>query len=295
MTLHQLRIFAEVAAHNHVTRAAENLNLTQSAVSGAIRTLEEQHDIVLFNRIGRRVELSPDGLVFLEKARAVLRSADAAQQSILELRGLKRGIVDLHASQTTGAYWLPERITRFHRKYPQIDVRMSLGNTDQVAAAVADGSAEIGFIEGTIRQPDLITTEVDRDQLVIVVSAAHPFGRLRRLTASQVTDVEWVLRERGSGTRSVFERALGKLGIAPDRLKIALELPSNEAVRAAVEAGAGLTAISHAIVAAALRSRNLRSLRFVPLERPFMLLRHPERAFSIATTAFLTTIGVAVS
>jgi DNA-binding transcriptional LysR family regulator len=290
MTLEQLRIFVAVAEREHMTRAAEALRLTQSAVSGAIQALEARHGIALFNRVGRRIELSHDGRVFLDQARIVLRTADDAELSLLELRGLKRGVITMHASQTTGAYWLPERLARFHGKYPNIDVRLSLGNTDQVAAAVSSGVAEIGFIEGSIAQSDLVTEQVDLDQLLIVVGASHPWSRLREINPRQIAEAQWILRERGSGTRSVFEQALSKIGIPPDRLNVTLELPSNEAIRAAVEAGAGLTAISRVVVKSALRLKTLRALRFVPLERPFMILKHRERSPSHAVSAFLDVI-----
>ncbi len=290
MTLDQLRIFVAVAEREHVTRAAETLRLTQSAVSGAIRSLETQHEISLFHRVGRRIELTQEGRFFLEEARTVLRAADAAKFALLELRGLKRGVVNIHASQTTGAYWLPERLARFHTAYPGIDIKLSIGNTDQVAAAVSSGRAEVGFIEGAISQPDLVTQQVDVDELAIVVGATHPWRRLRRIKRNQIVQTKWVLRERGSGTRSVFEQALLRLGIPVDQLDVTLELPSNELVRAAVEAGVGATAISRTVVKSALLLKQLYAVQFEPLRRPFVLLKHRDRNQSGATRAFLDMI-----
>lgn len=290
MTLEQLRIFVAVAEREHMTRAAENLGLTQSAVSGAIQALEARHNISLFNRIGRRIELTQDGRFFLSEARAVLRTADAAALSLLELRGLSRGVINLHASQTTGAYWLPERIVQFHAAHPNIDIKLSIGNSDQVAAAVSSGSAEIGFVEGTIHEPNLVSEQVGLDELIIVVGAKHPWSRLRQISKSHVTQAKWILRERGSGTRSVFEQKLIRLGIPLERLDVTLELPSNEAVRAAVEAGAGATAISRVVVRSALLLKSVHAVQFVPLERPFVLLKHRDRNQSNAVRALLTMI-----
>ncbi|MCF8477536.1 MAG: LysR family transcriptional regulator [Pseudolabrys sp.] len=291
MTLDQLRIFVAVAECEHMTRAAEGLRLTQSAVSGAIHSLEARHDVLLFQRVGRRIELTQAGRTFLDEARTVLRTAEAAELALLDLRGLKRGVINLHASQTTGAYWLPERIARFQVEHPNIDIRLSLGNTDQVAAAVSSGAAEIGFIEGTIDQPDLVTEQVDVDQLVIVTGVAHPWSQLRRIGNKHITATKWVLRERGSGTRSVFEQALVRLGIPLDQLNVALELPSNEAIRGAVEAGAGATAMSRVVVKSALRLKSLHAVKFAPLERPFVLIKHRDRSHSNAVRAFLTMIA----
>ena len=291
MTLEQLRIFVAVADCQHMTRAADALRLSQSAVSGAIQSLEQRHSISLFHRIGRRIELSPDGRLFLLEAKSVLRAASAAEASLLELRGLKRGAISIHASQTTAAYWLPKRLARFRTAHPKIDIKLAIGNTEQVALAVGSGSAEIGFVEGTITQPDLVAKQVDVDQLMIVVGPKHPWTKVRRLEDSQIAQAKWVMRERGSGTRSVFEQALTSRGLSPDVLDITLELPSNESVRAAVEAGAGATAISRLVVKSALLSKQLYGVPYVSLQRPFVMLSHRDRSRSNAAHAFLRMIA----
>ncbi len=262
MTLEQLRIFVAVAEREHVTRAAEAVNLTQSAVSAAIANLESHYGVTLFHRVGRRIELTEEGRLFLEEARAVLARATAAERALEELSGLKRGSLLVQASQTIASYWLPARLVAFRKAYPQIDVKLSVGNTFQVAKAVSDGVAQIGFVEGKIDDPALSLTIVDHDRLVIVAAPDHPWARMSQLKPGALLDAEWVLRESGSGTRSEFEDTLRQRGLEPGRLKIALELPSNEAVRAAVEAGAGVTAISELVAEFGSRIRGARSGSF---------------------------------
>lgn len=291
MTLDQLRIFVGVAEREHMTRAAEALRLTQSAVSGAIIALENRHGVVLFHRIGRRVELTQDGRIFLEEARAVLRSAAAADHTLSDLRGLKRGAINIHASQTTASYWLPEHLADFKRRHPEIAINVTIGNTTHVIAAVTEGAAEIGFVEDIVRVEELTAWPVHQDELAIVVHAGHVFAkRRRRLTPADVYAAEWIMRERGSGTRSVFEVALRKDGIRPEHLRVALELPSNEAVRAAVEAGAGAAAISQAVVKSGLASGQLYAVPFRPIERPFLALTHRERRPSFALRHFVNRL-----
>ena len=287
MTLEQLRIFVAVAEREHVTRASEALRLTQSAVSAAIATLEAQHGIVLFHRIGRRIELSIEGQLFLGEARAVLARAADAERALADLSDLKRGTLSVQASQTIASYWLPARLARFRQDYPQIEIKLSIGNTAQVAKAVSNGGAELGFVEGRIDDPALELTAVDRDRLMIVVAPGHRWAHKTRLAAKDLTEGEWVLREAGSGTRSEFEIALRERGIAPDRLRVTLELPSNEAVRAAVEAGAGAAAISELVAASGLRSGALAPVRFKLPERTFHVLRHSGRYRSRAGQAFM--------
>ncbi|MGH7057508.1 MAG: LysR substrate-binding domain-containing protein, partial [Acetobacteraceae bacterium] len=244
MTLEQLRIFAAVAEREHLTRAARALNRTQSAVSAAVRALERQHATTLFDRVGRGVVLTGAGRMFLAEARAVLARADAAERALAELGGLKRGRVSLQASQTIASYWLPRHLVAFRRAFPEIVLSIRIGNTAGVARAVAEGEAELGLVEGVIDNPKLASERVAHDRLTLVVAPGHPWANREPLQPERLRESGWVIREPGSGTRSVFEGALAAHGISLSELPVVLELPSNEAVRAAVEAGAGATAVS---------------------------------------------------
>ncbi|HEX5280999.1 MAG TPA: LysR substrate-binding domain-containing protein [Micropepsaceae bacterium] len=291
MTLEQLRLFVAVAEREHVTRAAEALRLTQSAVSAAITSLESQYGITLFHRVGRGIVLSEEGRVFLDEARAVLARATAAERVLEELSGLKRGTFSVQASQTIASYWMPERLVAFRKAYPLMDVRLSAGNTQQVAQAVSGGIADLGFIEGQVSDPELVLTTVDQDRLVIVVAPGHPWARARSMGAAKLLEGEWVLREPGSGTRSEFESALRSRGINPGQLRVAIELPSIEAVRAAVEAGIGATAISELAVESALKAGTLVRVAFKLPQRVFHAVRHRQRYHSRAAQAFMAMIG----
>ena len=179
MTLEQLRVFVAVAEREHVTRAAEALNLAQSAVSAAIAALEARHGARLFDRVGRGIQLSEAGRLFLVEARAVLGRVDAAELVLSELGGLKRGTLAVQASQTISSYWLPRHLVAFRQAHPGIDIRLRVGNTAQVAAAVHEGDAELGFVEGAVDDPALTSRPVARDQMVIVVGPDHPWATPR--------------------------------------------------------------------------------------------------------------------
>lgn len=291
MTLEQLRVFVAVAERQHVTKAAAALHLAQSAASAAIATLESQHRAKLFNRVGRGIELTEAGQLFLVEARAVLARAAAAELVLSELGGLKRGTLSIQASQTIAGYWLPRHMVAFRRLHPGITLRLTMGNTEQVATAVRNGSADVGFIEGEIDDPLLHITHVARDQLVVVVGAEHRWSQLDRLVPAQLSETEWVLREPGSGTRSAFEAAIRDFGIAADELPVALELPSNEAVRAAVEAGLGAAALSASVVAAGLEAGLLHQVRLALPERHFYVVHHRERHRSGAMAALLDMVA----
>jgi DNA-binding transcriptional LysR family regulator len=292
MTLDQLRVFVAVAERQHVTRAAEALNLAQSAVSAAIAALEARHGVKLFHRAGRGIALTEAGLVFLDEARAVLARAEGAELALAELGGLKRGTIALQASQTIASYWLPRHLVAFRRAHPGIEIRLSIGNTAQAVAAVLEGAAELGFVEGGVSAPALTARRIARDQLVIVTGAGHPWIQQRHVTPQDLLQSDWVLREPGSGTRSVFEAALAGFGLAPSGLSVALELPSNEAVRAAVEAGMGATAISASVAAPSLEAGLLHQVAITLPERDFLVLFHTGRYRSRAAQALLALLGI---
>ncbi|SFD32422.1 LysR family transcriptional regulator [Methylobacterium sp. 13MFTsu3.1M2] len=290
MTLDQLRIFVAVAERQHVTRAAEALNIVQSAVSAAVSGLEERHAVKLFHRVGRGIELTDAGRVFLEEARAVLARAKAAERVLADLSGLRRGSLRVHASQTIASHWLPRHLVAFRAAHPDITIRLAVGNTAEVARAVADGSAELGFVEGEVEDPVLASAAVAQDRLVLVVPAGHPFSARETLTAADLAGHPWVLREAGSGTRSAFEAALAAAGLALADVAVSLELPSNEAVLAAIEAGAGASVLSEAVVASKLAAGALVAPPFPLPARTFRMLRHRERYRSRAADALLGLI-----
>ena len=291
MTLEQLRVFVAVAERQHVTRAAEALNLAQSAASAAIAALEARHGAKLFHRVGRGIALTEAGALFLVEARAVLARAEAAELVLSELGGLKRGTLAVQASQTISSYWLPRHLVAFRRAHPGIDIRLTIGNTAQVAAAVHEGTAELGFVEGKVDDPVLLRRQVARDQLVVVVGQDHPWTKRDQVQPEDLLSSEWVLREPGSGTRSVFEAALDGFGVAPGSLRVVLELPSNEAVRAAVEAGTGATALSASVAAPSLETGLLHQVRLTLPERDFNVVMHAERYRSRAAEALLAIIA----
>jgi DNA-binding transcriptional LysR family regulator len=286
MTLEQLRIFLAVAEREHVTQAAKALNLTQSAVSSAIGALEDRHGVKLFDRIGRRIALTQAGRIFVGEARAVMASSRRAEQILSDLGDVTIGALTLAASQTVGNYWLPERLARFARAYPGVTLSLTIGNTEEVAALAEAGDIDFGLVEGETDFAALKATAIDEDELVVV--AAPDFAAARKIaTAAALVDAPWVAREKGSGTRAAFEQALQMLDLGAGQRRIVLELPSNEAVRSAVEAGAGLAVMSRLVARASIQAGALAALPFKLPRRPFYLLAHRERHRTRAAEALL--------
>ena len=291
MTLEQLRVFVAVAERQHVTRAAEALHLAQSAVSAAVSALEGRHGAKLFSRVGRGIELTEAGRIFLDEARAVLARAEAAELKLAELAGLKRGRLLVHASQTIAGYWLPRHLADFRRAYPGIAIKLAVGNTAEACAAVLGGTAELGFVEGPVEDAGLEIREVARDRLILLVPPDHPWAGSKVPDVAALEAADWVMREPGSGTRQVLEDALRGIGVDVSRLQVALELPTNEAVRAAIEAGLGASALSASVAASALEAELLVQVPITLPERTFTLVFHGERHLSSAARALMDQVA----
>jgi DNA-binding transcriptional LysR family regulator len=292
MTLEQLRIFIAVAEKQHVTRAAGELHLTQSATSAAIAALEARYGIKLFDRVGRGIVLTETGRDFLSEAREVIARAKAAAQVLDDLAGLKRGSLSLAASQTIANYWLPPRAGAFRKAYPGIDLHVTMANTENVAQAVNRGDADLGFVEGEVDDPALAIRKMQGDQLALVVGPDHPWTAKARIAPKLFTETGWILREPGSGTRSMFEAALRKFGLKLSDLDVRLELPSNEAVRTGVESGDCAAVLSDLVVAPSLAAGALHRVKIELPTRSFFVLRHKERHAGHAERALLSSFRI---
>jgi DNA-binding transcriptional LysR family regulator len=286
MTLEQLRIFVCVAERLNMTRAAEVLHITQSGVSASISALENTYGTPLFDRVGRRIELSAAGHTFLEEAEKVLHQVGAAQRALSDLSNLRRGVVSVCASRTIGNYFLPEIITEFQIAWPNLDIDLQISSSADAVRMVVEGKAEIGLIEGTHGELALTNFRIPGDELCVVVRPDHAWANGVDDIADLMT-ASWVLREQGSVTRSEFMRGIDALGLRSEHLDVRLELPSNEAVRSAVMAGAGPGALSCLAVADALTAGSLVRVDVELPQRSFRVLRHADRKVSRAANAFL--------
>lgn len=287
MTLDQLRIFVEVAERGHVRRAAEALGMSQSAASAAIAVLESHYQIKLFDRIGRGIEITETGRVFLREAHAVLDRAAMARSVLQDLAGFPAGPVAIAASQTIATYWLPRRLAAFHAANPQVRLNVVIRNTHEVESAVVDGEVNVGLVEGPTVHPALIRQQIDHDQVVLVIAAGQPPLPVDAKGRLELRAVNWVIREPGSGTRRGLEDLAVHEGLSLDDLNIFLVLPSNEAVREAVEAGAGATIISRHVVASAIAAGRLKEIPIELPQREYALVRHRDRHATLAQQALI--------
>jgi DNA-binding transcriptional LysR family regulator len=273
-TLRQLEVFTAIARVESVTRAAEALAMSQSAVSGSLLDLERQFDVRLFERVGKRLTLSEVGRALWPRAEALCEQARGLE---LDLTRQEAGELRVGATLTIGNHVCPPLMASFLRDNPGARVTLHIANTQEIARSVKSFAIDVGLVEGELSDPELEVLPWRSDELVVFCSPRHPLARKRRLSDADLARSDWIVRERGSGTRQAFERALH--GLLPE-LRIALELTQTEAILGAVEAGVGLGCVSGLALKDAFRLRTLVPCR-VPhrdFRRSFFFVLH-ERKF----------------
>lgn len=269
-------VFRTVAEQLSFRKAAEQLYLTQPAVSQQIKALEEELGVLLFDRSGTQAKLTAAGASLLDYAR---RSRDlllAAAHEVTALSGSFAGQLTLGASTTIAQYVLPHLLSEFCVEHPRVSPALISGNTEQIVSAVCDERVSLGFIEGPPRSRDVKAEPFLDDEIILIVPAAHEWAERLRVPCAEITSVPLIVRERGSGTRRIVEMALERRGIRRRSLRIVMELDSSEAIKSAVEAGFGVGFVSRWAVAKDARlGQGIRVavLDGVGLHRQFLAVR----------------------
>lgn len=265
LTLRQLEIFERVAKSEHVTKASEQLLLSQSAVSMAIAELEKFAGAPLFERRGRRLFLNDRGRHILPEVHDLLKMASTIEQFLNESVGEPIGVLKVGASTTIGNYLLPLIVGEFSRQYLRAKAMLYVGNTRQIETAVEDGEYELGLIEGPSHNTSLASSPWRDDELVVIAGKEHPWAHEKNASINMMETAPWIMREKGSGTREIFEAAMYAKGI---KFPIAMELGHTEAIKKAVEAGLGVGCLSRMAV-----QRELDNGWLVEIKSPLELKR----------------------
>ncbi len=247
ITLRQLQVFDAVARQGTVTRAADVVALSQSAAIMSLSDLEHNLGTVLFNRRGKRLQLNDYGRWLLPRVHQVLQMLSEIEESA-HAEGLC-GQLKIGASSTIGNYLVPGLIADFVDEHPQVEIKLSVGNTEQVVDDMLNLNIDLGLIEGPCHSQQLAVSNWRTDSLKIFCSPQHPLSKKRRISLNQLSKESWILREPGSGTREIFALATrGKI----EPLNIKLELGNSEAVKQAVKKGFSLGCLSELAIASEL-------------------------------------------
>lgn len=288
LNLHRLRVFHAVARRESYSRAAEDLRISQPAVSKHVLDLEEELGARLFHRLGRRIVLTEAGRLMADYAQRIFALAHEARRALEELQGLERGSLRLGASTTPGCYLLPRVLAAFRARYPRLEVSLDIMASHDVVDRVIRQDLDLGFVGATFAA-DLHVQPYVEDELVLILRPGHPLVSLRAIPGDALEKETFVLRDVASGTRTVAEAELKARGITIRRI---IELRSVEAIKQAVAEGLGITFISGYAVALEVRHKVLavaadRQLRF---RRPLVMISRKEARLSPAALAFAASL-----
>jgi DNA-binding transcriptional LysR family regulator len=245
---YRLSVFQAVAEHLSFTKAARLLHISQPAVTQHIKMLEEEVGQSVFLRGTNGIALTGTGALLLQHARQVLRLDEEVLQRIRGKKGIIKGRIIIGATTTIGQYLLPEWLVQSRRLWPELQLTVKGGNTEEIVEAALDRKLDLGLVEGRCQRVGLQAECFLNDEIICVASARHPLTRGQPLSAAILKRQVWIFREKGSGTRDMVELALKRQGLHPRQLNIDLELSSSEAIKAVVASGYGLSFLSRFVV-----------------------------------------------
>jgi DNA-binding transcriptional LysR family regulator len=217
-----------------VNAAAERLHTSQPAVSRELRNLEERIGSPLFDRLPRGMRLTEAGRVLLDYAERIFGLERAAEHAIRELTDLEGGQLTIGASNTLGTYLLPAFVAAFHTRHPKVNLSLEIGNTQEIVKGLLESRFVLGFVEGRIMNDAIEARELRRDRIVAVVAPSHPLATAKAISVRSLATSPAILREPGSGTREIVERAFARNRVG---LRCGLQISSSEAIKRAAMAG----------------------------------------------------------
>jgi DNA-binding transcriptional LysR family regulator len=291
MNLYHLRVFQTVAKHEHVTRASEELILSQPAVTKIIQSLEHETGLELIERHGRRIVLTHAGHVLHSFARRMFALEREMEEAMDELRDIETGEIKLAANTTTGVYILPPIVSRYRNLYPQVTLHISILNSHDILEQTLNWTLDFGLVEGDPSMlPEALHVDVfAQDELVLVVAPGHRWSKLDELHPEALSERELVLREQGSGIREVIEHALLHHRVQVQPL---FTLSDNEAIKQMVLSGGGAAIVSALAVKRELGSGDLVRIPItgVDLRPQLSLVRRTDKQLSRAAQSFCTLL-----
>jgi len=287
MNLHQLKILLAIAKHRSFTKAAQELHLSQPALSLHVKELEEEYGVDLFDRLGRSVTLTEAGKVVEDGAVRLFALIREMEEALAELKGLRHGHLLLGASTTPGVYLLPRVLSEFQRRYPGIELSVEVANTGKIERSILRDELDVGVVGGSlVAEEQLMVEPYLEDELVIIVPSGHPFAKKGKVNPKELKGQRFLVREEGSATRRVAEEALRQKGI---EVELGMELGNTEAIKRAVAEGMGVAIVSIHAAEQELKTGRLRAVRIInlPIHRLLKIVYRRRKRLSLAAKAFL--------
>ncbi|MCC3426574.1 MAG: LysR family transcriptional regulator [Microcoleus sp. PH2017_29_MFU_D_A] len=294
-TLDQLRILKAIASEGSFKRAADSLYVSQPAVSLQVQNLERQLDVPLFDRGGRRAQLTEAGHLLLSYGEKILSLCQETCRALEDLQNLQGGTLIVGASQTTGTYLLPRMIGMFRQKYPDVAVQLHVHSTRRTAWSVANGQIDLAIVGGEIPTELVEALEIvpyAEDELALILPPSHPMVQQESIEKEDLYKLQFISLDSQSTIRKVIDQVLTRCGIDTRRLKIEMELNSIEAIKNAVQSGLGAAFVSVSAIEKELMMGVLHKSKMdeVLVTRILSLIYNPNRYRSKAAEAFSNEI-----
>ena len=289
MNLNQLKVFYLAAKKGNLSAAAQELFITQPAVTKGIQRLQEFYEIKFVDHIGKKLVLTDAGEVLYEIAEKIFELESQAEDSIRDFQQRKRGHVRILASESFGDYYLPRIIIAFSKTYPLVRITMNILPTEQVVENTVALNNDLGFISYPVEHPKLRVREVLEDRLVIIAPPTHPIARKKKIAPADLADQPMIMHESGSAPRNAIDEYIRTNNIA---VKFLLEVSSNRAIKRAVEEGIGIALISRKVAQEEIRTGRLAA---IPLAAPtmirkFYMIHHKDKYFSEPLQGFIDSV-----
>jgi DNA-binding transcriptional LysR family regulator len=279
MNLNQLKIFYFAAKNGNLSAAADELYITQPAVTKGIQRLQEYYDIRFVDFVGKKLVLTDAGEVLYKIAEKIFEMESQAEESIRDFQQRQRGHIRILSSESFGDYYLPHIIIPFCKAYPLVRLSMNILPTEQVVENTASLNCDLGFISYPVEHKKLALREVLEDKLVIIAPPDHPLAHKENLKPKDLIGQNFIMHERESAPRRAIEEFTRKNGIS---LKIPLELSSNRAIKRAVEEGIGIALISRKVASEEISAKRLVAMNLADptMKRKFFLVHHKDKYIS---------------
>ncbi len=277
MTIRHLRIFLAVCDSGSMTEAAERLFMSQPSVSQAVREMEEHYGVRLFDRISKKLFLTDQGQRVLQYGRHIVSLMDEMEAAVGDWDG--QGILKVGTSITIGTYLLPKYAKAMKERFPQLQVEALIGNSERIERCVLDNEIDFGVIEGVAHSPYIVSESFPGDSLVFICPKEHGFNKRGDVELSQLQKEEFILREKGSAGREIFD---GLAAAHELDIRILWQSASNQAIIHGVEAGFGLSLLPQSLVEDGIRNGELGTfkVRGLSMERKFAVIYHKNKFLS---------------
>lgn len=285
ITIRQLQVFTSVAKHLSYTRAAEELHLTQPAVSMQIKQLEKSIGLNLFEQIGKKIYLTEAGNVVLGHAISITAKLNSIENDLELLKGIDGGRLTVCIASTVN-YFATRLISRFSQAYPSVQISLDVTNRHELLKRLDTNEPDLVLMGRPPESADLISTAFMDNPLVIIANPHHPLAKESKIPIARLSSETFVLREQGSGTRAAMESMFEKHNIEPNA---STQLSGNESIKQAVEAGLGLALVSFHTVDLELKAKRLTTLdvEHFPILKKWHIGHRSGKQLSATAQAFM--------